>query len=31
MQPDIFFGLVETKEGIKLAINWNTVVSQNAN
>jgi len=22
MQPDIFFSLIESKEGIKLAINW---------
>jgi len=31
MQPDIFFGLVESKEGIKLALNWKTLLSEEGN
>jgi len=27
MQPDIFLGLVESKEGIKLAMNWKALLS----
>jgi len=27
MQPDIFIGLVESKEGIKLAMNWKALLS----
>jgi len=29
MQPDIFLGLVETKEGIKFSINWKALLSNN--
>jgi len=28
MQPDIFLGLSETKEGIKLAMNWKALLSK---
>jgi len=27
MQPDIFLGLVQTKEGIKLTMNWKALLS----
>jgi len=28
MQPDIFLGLVERKDGIKLTMNWKALLSE---